>query len=45
MFDCPVNHLNRLERAWTDRIIYSHHWKKLLAELNDEWVAATGIVS
>ncbi|CCO26350.1 hypothetical protein BN14_00373 [Rhizoctonia solani AG-1 IB] len=43
MFDCPLTHLNRLERVWTDRIIYSHHWKKLLAELNDEWVAAAGI--
>ncbi|CAE6484529.1 unnamed protein product [Rhizoctonia solani] len=42
MFDCPVTHLNRLEQAWTDRIIYSHHWKKLLGELNEEWVAAAG---
>ncbi|CAE6463211.1 unnamed protein product [Rhizoctonia solani] len=40
MFDCPATHLNRLEHAWTDRIIYSHHWKKLLRELIEEWVVA-----
>ncbi|CAE6423106.1 unnamed protein product [Rhizoctonia solani] len=42
MLDCPVTHLNRLEHAWTDRIIYSHHWKKLLDELDQEWIAAAG---
>ncbi|KAH7340602.1 hypothetical protein B0J17DRAFT_326372 [Rhizoctonia solani] len=42
MFDCPATHLNRLEHAWTDRIIYSHHWKKLLRELIEEWVVAAG---
>ncbi|CAE6519821.1 unnamed protein product [Rhizoctonia solani] len=43
MFDCPVTHLNRLEHAWTDRIIYSHHWKKLLSELIEEWTVAAGV--
>ncbi|CAE6478918.1 unnamed protein product [Rhizoctonia solani] len=42
MFEFPVTHLNRLEHAWTDRIIYSHHWKKLLGELIEEWIVAAG---
>ena len=45
MFDCPVTHLNRLEHAWADRTIYSHHWNKLLSELIEEWTGAAGIVS
>ncbi|KDN51639.1 hypothetical protein RSAG8_00185, partial [Rhizoctonia solani AG-8 WAC10335] len=45
MFDCPATHLNRLEHAWTDRIIYSHHWKKLLSELIEEWGVAAGAAS
>ncbi|CAE6454937.1 unnamed protein product [Rhizoctonia solani] len=45
MFDCPVTHLNRLEHAWTDRTIYSHHWDKLLSELIEEWAVAAGIAS
>ncbi|KAJ1310055.1 hypothetical protein OPQ81_006807 [Rhizoctonia solani] len=43
MFNCPVTHLNRLENAWSDRIIYSHHWKKLLGELTEEWIVAAGV--
>lgn len=44
MFDCPAVHLDRLEHAWTDRVIYTHHWRKLLSQLNEEWIAAIGVV-
>ena len=36
----PVIHLNRLENLWVDRIIYTHHWRALLKDLNDEWTGA-----
>ncbi|CAE6472793.1 unnamed protein product [Rhizoctonia solani] len=45
MFDCPATHLDRLEHAWADRIIYSHYWKKLLKELVEEWAVAAGVAS
>jgi hypothetical protein len=44
MFGWPVAQLDRLEHAWTDRVIYSHHWRRLLAQLIEEWIAAAGMV-
>lgn len=44
MFDWPGAHLARLEYTWTDRVIYSHHWKKLLEQLIEEWIAAAWMV-
>ncbi|KAB5593709.1 hypothetical protein CTheo_2892 [Ceratobasidium theobromae] len=44
MFDWPGAHLARLEYTWTDRVIYSHHWKKLLEQLIEEWIAAAWMI-
>ncbi|KAF8610462.1 hypothetical protein BDV93DRAFT_601466 [Ceratobasidium sp. AG-I] len=40
MFDCPVIHLTKLEHVWIERIIYTHHWRKLVTDLIQEWTGA-----
>lgn len=41
----PEIHFNRIENLWAHRIIYTHHWRALLKDLSDEWIAAAAAVS
>ncbi|KAG8697206.1 hypothetical protein FRC09_008010 [Ceratobasidium sp. 395] len=40
MFNGPTIHLDKLEHIWVERIIYTHHWRKLVADLIEEWTGA-----
>ncbi|KAG8769231.1 hypothetical protein FRC12_005088 [Ceratobasidium sp. 428] len=47
MFNGPTVHLDKLEHIWVERIIYTHHWRKLVTDLIEEWtgaLAAAGVV-
>ncbi|QRV86426.1 hypothetical protein RhiJN_14444 [Ceratobasidium sp. AG-Ba] len=47
MFEGPSIHLDKLEHIWVERIIYTHHWRKLVTDLIEEWtgaLAAAGVV-
>jgi len=40
MFNGPAIHLDKLEHIWVERIIYTHHWRKLVTSLIEEWTGA-----
>ncbi|KAG8715997.1 hypothetical protein FRC08_009953 [Ceratobasidium sp. 394] len=40
MFNSPAIHLDKLERIWVERIIYTHLWRMLVADLIEEWTGA-----